>query len=61
MKTIRRLVYGEVLRSITLVAVGFLALFLFFDLVDELQHLGKSKKRAKNPTATSVMERKTSP
>ncbi|OYY98524.1 MAG: LPS export ABC transporter permease LptG [Polaromonas sp. 28-63-22] len=41
MKTIRRLIYGEVLLAIALVALGFLALFLFFDLVDELQHLGR--------------------
>ncbi|MDO8372051.1 MAG: LptF/LptG family permease, partial [Polaromonas sp.] len=42
MKTIRRLIYGEVLASIAFVAVGFLALFFFFDLVDELQYLGKN-------------------
>ena len=42
MKTIRRLIYGEVLVSIALVALGFLALFFFFDLVDELQYLGKN-------------------
>jgi lipopolysaccharide export system permease protein len=42
MKTIRRLIYGEVLAAIALVALGFLALFFFFDLVDELQYLGKS-------------------
>jgi lipopolysaccharide export system permease protein len=42
MKTIRRLIYGEVLTAIALVALGFLALFFFFDLVDELQYLGKS-------------------
>ncbi|WP_332774873.1 LPS export ABC transporter permease LptG [Polaromonas sp.] len=42
MKTIRRLVYGEVALSIALVAAGFLALFSFFDLVDELQYLGKN-------------------
>ena len=42
MKTIRRLIYGEVLAAIALVALGFLALFLFFDLVDELQYLGKN-------------------
>lgn len=41
MKTIRRLIYREVLVAIALVALGFLGLFLFFDLVDELQHLGK--------------------
>lgn len=42
MKTIRRLIYGEVLSSIALVALAFLALFFFFDLVDELQYLGKN-------------------
>ena len=42
MKTIRRLIFGEVLTAIALVALGFLALFFFFDMVDELQHLGKS-------------------
>ena len=42
MKTVRRLIYGEVLTTIALVALGFLALFFFFDLVDELQHLGKN-------------------
>jgi len=42
MKTVRRLIYGEVLTAIALVALGFLALFFFFDMVDELQHLGKT-------------------
>lgn len=42
MKTVRRLIYGEVLAAIALVAVGFLALFFFFDLVDELQYLGRN-------------------
>lgn len=42
MKTIRRLIYGELLISVAFVAIGFLALFSFFDLVDELQYLGKN-------------------
>ena len=42
MKTIRRLIYGEVLTAIAMVALGFLALFFFFDVVDELQYLGKN-------------------
>lgn len=42
MNTVRRLIYREVLTAIALVAVGFLALFFFFDLVDELQDIGKS-------------------
>ena len=44
MKTIRRLIYREVLTSIALVALGFLALFYLFDLVDELQNLGKNPR-----------------
>ena len=42
MKTVRRLIYGECLSAIALVALGFLALFFFFDLVDELQYLGRN-------------------
>ena len=42
MKTVRRLIYSEVLSSIALIALGFLTLFFFFDLVDELQYLGKN-------------------
>ena len=48
MKTIRRLIYGEVLGAIALVALGFLALFLFFDLVDELQYLGRKSDLVAN-------------
>lgn len=40
MKTIRRLIYKEVLQTVLMVAIGFLALFFFFDLVDELQDVG---------------------
>ncbi|MEJ8823335.1 LPS export ABC transporter permease LptG [Variovorax humicola] len=42
MKTIRRLIYGEVLKSVAFVALGFLCLFFFFDFVDELQTVTKS-------------------
>jgi len=41
MKTIRRLFYGEVVLMVTLVTVGFIALFFFFDFVEELQSVGK--------------------
>ena len=53
MKTIRRLIYGEVLTAIALVAMGFLALFFFFDLVDELQYLGKNSGL---PTASDIYQ-----
>jgi lipopolysaccharide export system permease protein len=42
MKTIRQLIYKETFFAVTLVALGFLALFFFFDLVDELAQIGKS-------------------
>lgn len=42
MRTLRRLIYGEVLTSVAFVTVGFLALFFFFDFVDELQGVGRN-------------------
>ena len=36
MKTVRRLIHGEVIGSIAFVTLGFLSLFFFFDVVDEL-------------------------
>ncbi|MEW6693474.1 MAG: LPS export ABC transporter permease LptG [Pseudomonadota bacterium] len=41
MKTVRRLIYGEVLTAVTFVLVAFLGLFSFFDLIDELDTLGR--------------------
>ena len=41
MKTIRRLIYSEVLKAVAFVTLGFLALFFFFDFVDELSDIGK--------------------
>jgi lipopolysaccharide export system permease protein len=41
MKTIRRLIYVEVAYAVGFVSLGFLALFFFFDLVDELPNIGK--------------------
>ena len=40
MKTIRRLIYKEILRAVAFVAVAFLLLFVFFDLVEQLQDIG---------------------
>jgi len=57
MRTIRRLIYGEVLASIAFVAVGFLALFFFFDLVDELQYLGKNAAGAVSNDANTYQIR----
>ena len=41
MMTIRRLIYREVVSAVLFVAAGFLALFFFFDFVDELPNVGK--------------------
>ncbi len=41
MKTVRRLLHGEIITAVAFVAVGFLALFMFFDLVDELQAVAR--------------------
>ena len=41
MKTIRRLIYGEVLTAVALVTLGFLSLFFFFDFVEEIQSIGR--------------------
>ena len=42
MKTIRRLIYGEVCFAVAFVTLGFLALFFFFDFVEELQSIGRN-------------------
>lgn len=41
MKTIRRLIYGEVITAVAFVTLGFLSLFFFFDLVEEIQSVGR--------------------
>ena len=44
MKTIRRLLYGEVILAVILVTLGFVTLFYFFDFVEELQAVGKYRE-----------------
>jgi lipopolysaccharide export system permease protein len=41
MKTVRRLLYRDVVSSVCFVALAFLALFFFIDFVDELDGMGK--------------------
>jgi lipopolysaccharide export system permease protein len=41
LKTIRRLIHGEIITAVGFVALGFLALFVFFDIVDQLQALNR--------------------
>ena len=42
MKTLRRFIHREALVAVSFVTAGFLALFFFFDLVDELRWVGKA-------------------
>lgn len=42
MKTIRRFLFVEVLTAVAFVTIGFLALFFFFDFVDELRWVGRA-------------------
>lgn len=46
MKTARRYIYKEILKTLLLISTGFLALFFFFDLVGELA----SSTRRNNPS-----------
>ena len=42
MKTIRRLLYRDIVWSVVFVAVAFLSLFYFIDFVDELEDIGRN-------------------
>ena len=41
MKTVRRLLYRDIVSSVAFVALAFVALFFFFDFVDDLDGVGK--------------------
>jgi lipopolysaccharide export system permease protein len=41
MKIFRHLIYKEVLSAVAFVSLGFLALFFFFDLLDEMRSVGR--------------------
>ncbi len=47
MKTIRRLIHRETIGSVLFVGLGFLLLFMFFDMVDEMGSIGKGMGTAK--------------
>ncbi len=44
MKTIRRLIYGEVLLATGFVLLAFLSLFFFFDFIEEVGSIGKASR-----------------
>lgn len=46
MKTVRRLLYRDIVASVTFVALAFLSLFFFFDFVDQLDGVGRGGRTA---------------
>ncbi|HEX6016523.1 MAG TPA: LPS export ABC transporter permease LptG [Burkholderiaceae bacterium] len=42
MRTVRRLLYRDIVWSVAFVAVAFLSLFFFIDFVDELENVGRN-------------------
>ncbi|MBK8072158.1 MAG: LPS export ABC transporter permease LptG [Ramlibacter sp.] len=50
MKTLRSLLYGEVLVAVAFVTLGFVALFFFFDFVEELRWIGSGAAADGNGT-----------
>ncbi|MGE8396772.1 MAG: LptF/LptG family permease, partial [Comamonas sp.] len=41
MKTLRRLIYRDTISAIGFVVLAFLAMFFFFDLLDEMGNVGR--------------------
>ena len=48
MKTLRRMMYQEILSKVIFVTLGFVGLFFFFDLVEELKRIGQGPGGAYN-------------
>ncbi len=46
MRTIRRLLYRDIVASVMFVALAFLSLFFFFDFVDQLDGIGRGGRTA---------------
>ncbi len=56
MKTVRRLLYADILGSVGFVALAFLSLFFFIDFVDELADIGESGYTALYAALTSLLK-----
>lgn len=55
MRTVRRLLYTEIIQAVAFVAAAFLALFYFIDLVDEMQDVGKAGYRVQHAVLTCLL------
>ena len=56
MKTVRRLLYSDIVGSVGFVALAFLSLFFFIDFVDELADIGESGYTAVYAALTSLLK-----
>jgi lipopolysaccharide export system permease protein len=55
MKTVRKLLYGDILVSVAFVALAFVSLFFFFDFVDALSAVGRGGRTAWTALLSSVL------
>ncbi len=56
MKTVRRLLYRDIVASVGLVGAGFLALFFFIDLVDKLEGVGTRGRTTGTAVLAALLE-----
>ena len=56
MKTVRRLLYRDIVASVAFVSLAFLSLFFFIDLVDELDGVGRGGRTAWHALASAGLE-----
>ncbi|MBA4176757.1 MAG: LPS export ABC transporter permease LptG [Leptothrix sp. (in: Bacteria)] len=56
MKTVRRLLYTDIVASVTFVALAFLSLFYFIDFVDELEGVGTRGRTAAHAVLAAALE-----
>jgi lipopolysaccharide export system permease protein len=56
MRTVRRLLYGDVLASVGFVSLAFLSLFFFIDFVDELRSVGQRGYTTLHAILASLLE-----
>ena len=55
MKTVRRLLYRDIVSAVAFVALAFLSLFFFIDFVDELGDIGKRGYRVHAAAAAALL------
>ena len=56
MKTVRRLLYRDIVASVAFVALAFLSLFYFFDFVDELAGVGTRGRTVWHAALSALLE-----